>query len=217
MDKIKLNIFLFSILLTLLFSFLASCSASTEEPESEMLTDTDQDHFYKTNLDDQAVEYYRNGEFLLTLSYASPFYVYPNRQLKEGYLKEDQTVNDIPLKGSEVHFYFNGQLSNGMLSRDSMIDGITFNADSTILFYENGKTRTGQISEEDQLIGEYTYVGGKYIDFYSNGQVEIGYLSKDYTDSNGITFRAFTTGQNLHYISFYSDGQSPWSDAIDIP
>ena len=117
-----------------------------------------------------------------------------------------------------IHFYKNGQVKGGHLTRDVKIQGITYQQDYIIHFHENGKVGLGTLKHNTTINGITFQRGARIrelsiltqkniislstqqrdlwnykqiIIFYPNGKVSKGTLAKE-TKIQGYTLQAHT-------------------------
>ena len=101
--------------------------------------------------------------------------------VKDGKLKYNTIINNIEFKNSLISFYENGDLKGAYLLKDTIINNITYKADSTIFFHKNSELWIGHIKKH-VIVNEIHFKD--VIHFNSNGDFQGGVLVKNLLRNN---------------------------------
>jgi hypothetical protein len=122
---------------------------------------------------------------------------YEDGNVSDGYLRHDTLIQKI-LFTSYILLYRTGNVQIGYLARDTKINGINFQKNSEITFDIDGNVETGYLAQHSQVQG-IIFNMSSMIRFHENKNVKEGVLAQD-TFIHGILFKAKST------IYFYKEG-----------
>jgi hypothetical protein len=104
-------------------------------------------------------------------------------------LLKDQLINNIKYTSDRMNVFFDeeGNVSNGILAEDTIVNGVSYKKDSQIRFYAPNKVKHGVLAEDTKINGVY-FRKDSSIHFNNLDTVERGKLAKD-TAINGLSYK----------------------------
>ena len=129
---------------------------------------------------------------------------YSNGRVGLGVLTDAYTNNEGTVFEGLISFYDNGDISDGYLLGDQMINNVMYSENREISFYPNGNVRFGMLSGSQNIDGLMYSSDSRYFTIYHpNGRVFASLLTTN-TIINGVNYRG--NGNDIRIV-FYSNGQ----------